>query len=108
MSGLRALNDGIIFQFEEEIKRSNKSGTIKEQTDWGFDLGASFDQTAQKSRWCIIVAIGPDVQEPSLKVGARVFVEALKWTNGFEHEGQTYWKTDESHVLLIDTSDVPA
>jgi hypothetical protein len=104
MSTPRAITDGIIFRFEEQIKTGMQSGTFKEQTEWGFDLGANFDSTSKKSRWCIVVSNGPDIKDPDIKPGARIFVEALKWTNVFYHNNIQYWKTDESCVMLISTA----
>ncbi len=100
MATPRAILNGILFQFEEKTVASKQS-TFKEKTEWGFELGASFDETSKKARWVIITSVGPDVRE-NLKPGMRVLVDALKWTTGFKVDGVTYWKTDEEHVLLLD------
>lgn len=98
---MRALRNGIVFQFEEKVTKSKKS-TFEEATDWGFQLNNDFDESAKKSRWGIIVAAGDEVIDEGLVPGARILIEALAWTNGFDVDGETYWKTDESKVLAID------
>ena len=99
---LQAITNGIIFQFVEHSSKSKK-GTFHESTDWGFDLGYNFDSSSKSSRWGVVVSTGPDVEEP-LEPGMKIYIDALKWTSGFEFEGETYWKTDEDHVMLIDTT----
>jgi co-chaperonin GroES (HSP10) len=103
MATLRALHDGIVFQFEEKVTKSKK-GTFEEETEWGFKLNNDFDESARNARWGIIVSVGPDIIDEGLVPGARIFIEALAWTNGVEIGDETYWKTDESKVLAIDTS----
>ncbi len=100
MSTLRPLRNGIIFQFEENIIK-NKKFTFEEKTDWGFKLN-SFDESSKHPRWGIVVTVGNEVVDEGLVTGARILIEALKWTNGVEVEGETYWKTDEDHVLATD------
>ena len=102
MATLRALRNGIIFQFEEKVTKSKHSTFEGEETDWGFKLNNNFDESSKHPRWGIIVVVGNEVVDKGLEPGARILIEALKWTNGVEVEGETYWKTDEDHVLATD------
>lgn len=102
MTTLRALRNGIVFQFEEAIKGSGKDHGFNETSQGGIYLGSSFDATAKQSRWGIVTSVGDEVMDEGIVPGARVFIEALKWTNGFEVDGQKYWKTDEECILLVD------
>ena len=101
MTNLRALKNGIVFQFEESIKHGKKD-TFNEVSEGGIYIGGSFDATANKARWAVVVAVGDEIIDEAIVPGARVFIDALKWTNGFEFEGETYWKTDEDHILVVD------
>lgn len=102
MVALRALRNGIVFQFEE-LTTSNK-GQFSETTKSGIYLGANFDESAKKSRWCIVNFVGDEVIDEGIVPGARILVDALKWTNGFEVEDEKFWKTDEDNVLAVDDS----
>lgn len=106
---VKAIRNYIIFQFERDRVRSNSGGRervqFEEKTDWGFDLGSaeqSFDKASKEPQWGIITAIGPEVRD--LEVGNRVLIEPLKWTVGVDDDGETYWRTDESCVLVVDES----
>ena len=46
------------------------------------------------------MSVGPDAVD--VQEGDRVLIEALKWSQGIELDGNTYWRTDESQVLAID------
>lgn len=102
MVALRALRNGIVFQFEE-LTTSNK-GQFKETTKSGIYLGSNFDESAKKARWCIVTSVGDEVLDEGIIVGARILVEALQWTKGFVIEGAKFWKTDEDNVLAVDDS----
>lgn len=104
---IRALHADVLFQFEDEIKLGEKSNEFIEKTDWGFVVTSpvghqGFDETAKKNRWGIVLIVGPEVKDNTIKIGSRIFVEALKWTPGATYKGQKIWKTNESFILAID------
>lgn len=106
MAALRAIREHIIFQFigVEIVRRSNMQNRtqFQETTDWGFQH-TSFDESLNIPRWANVLAVGPEVSE-EIKPGMVVLVDALKWTPGLEMDGQTYWRTDEQHILAVDDS----
>lgn len=102
MSTVQALHNGIVFQFEELTKGFGKNNSFDETSKGGIYLGGNFDSTAKNPRWGIIVSVGPDVKDSSLVPGARIFIEALKWTNALTLDGVKYWKTDDDCVLLVE------
>jgi len=101
MKNIRVLGNKILFQFLE-VTSKNKRGTFENFTDWGFDVGNNFDETAKHPRWGVVVAIGPDVKEEGIIPGANVFIEELKWTNSVTINDERMWRTDESHILGIE------
>jgi len=103
MVALRALRNGIVFQFEELTNKSNK-GQFKETSAGGIYLGESFDESAKKARWCTVISVGDEVIDEGIVPGARILVDALKWTHGFTVEDEKFWKTDEDNVLAVDDS----
>jgi len=101
MRNIRTLGNKILFQFLEATSK-NKRGTFENKTDWGFDIGNSFDETAKLPRWGVVVAIGPDVKEEGIVPGVKVFIEELKWTNSVDVDGEPVWQTDEDCILGIE------
>lgn len=101
---LRVFKKDILFQFEEEstylIDKKIKQKGFKEVTDWGLVI-ISPTTNADSARWGIVIKIGPEVTE-EIKIGSRIFIEKLMWTNGVEWQGQEYWKTNEDKVLLVE------
>lgn len=100
MTKLRPLLSNIIFKFEDELASSNGIKQFRETTSWGFDLRTNFDINVKSPRWGIVVAVGPDVKE-DIKEGMSILIEALKWTEGVELEGQHYWMTNEDQILAV-------
>ena len=94
---LKPLFDGILFVFLDDFKK----GFFQEETDWGFKIGATTDNSAQEARWAKVLAVGPDVPEEDVKKGTYVMIEPLMWTRGVENDGVQVWKTDFSKVMLI-------
>lgn len=109
MPTLRAIKNRIIFQFEDAIVRKNDMGTSRKQfsetTEWGFEI-SNYDEGTKSPRWGIAVSVGPEVKE-DIKEGSRMLIEPLQWTEAMEHEGASYWGTDESKILALDESFQP-
>lgn len=103
---LRAIKNHIIFHFEDEIVRKSDTGRDRtqfaESTEWGFEI-SNYDEGTKKPRWVTVLSIGPAVSE-EIEVGSRILVEALAWTEAIKFEGVSYWRTDESKVMAVDTT----
>ena len=97
---LEPVSNHILFQFADETNKSDK-GSFKRVTDWGFEMGATIDDTTKTPRWVEILGIGPDVSD-EFHVGQIVLVDALKWTPQVEYEGVQFARTDDSNILAID------
>ncbi len=108
MQKLRAIKDHIIFQFEDMLIQRSNHGTERrqfgEKTDWGFEI-SSYAEGAKLPRWCVVTSVGPAVKE-NVSVGDRVLVDSLKWTEGVPFAGETYWRTDEEHILLVEAANI--
>lgn len=94
---LTPLFDGILFIFVDDLKK----GLFQEQTDWGFDLIGTSDNSTKNGRWGKVVAVGPDVPEEDIENGTFIFVEPLMWTKGVKHDDVEVWKTDVSKVMAV-------
>lgn len=101
---LEPIENHIIFQFVDEVDR-NKRSAFKEQTEWGFQLGVSLDETTKKARWGVIIGLGPEAKEDGFEVGQMVLIEALMWTRICEYKGVEFSRTDSNNILAIAESD---
>ena len=99
MATLRPIRDHILFQFEEGKTKHMGIDQFQEKTDWGFTY-AQTDSSLETGRWGKVTHIGPEVKE--IEVGMRVCVDKLMWSNEFIFEDQSYWRTEEDHILMID------
>lgn len=95
-SDLKALNDGILFQFEETV--NNKGEFVRNNTASGIILHSTVEDSAKSARWATVVSAGPDCKV--LKAGDRILLPALRWTTHITHEGQKLWKSDEKQVAF--------
>lgn len=93
---IKALHDSIIFSFEDAIS----NGRFMEKTASGLYLGFVKEDSASAPRYGRVAAVGPRVVE--VKVGQRVLIEALMWSDAFVVNGVKYWKTAEEKVMAID------
>lgn len=94
---IRAIHNGIIFQF---IDRVTAKGEFEEQkSQGGIVIMGDFDKSAKYPRWGKVVSTGPNCSKELAKPGCEVLIENLKWTPGAKVENQTVWKTDEDQVL---------
>jgi len=94
---LKAIRNHIVFQFLDKV--NNEGQFIKPTTQSGLYLGASFDDSAKSARWARILATGPECCSHMTVPGCEILIENLKWTLGATHEGQKFWRTDETCVL---------
>ncbi len=86
------MQDSVLFEFVQ----ATKNGYFRHETNWGFTMDNIADYDMGKSRWGLVKDIGPDVTE--IKVGDYILIEAGKWTNAVEVNGQKLWRTKESFV----------
>ncbi len=104
MATLKAIRNHIVFQFEDQVVRRSNMGKNLSQfaatTDWGFEI-SSYDEGTKMPRWIKVISVGKDVAE-DIKKGSRVLVEPLSWTEAATFEGNPYWRTDETKILLLD------
>ncbi|TFH10498.1 MAG: hypothetical protein E4H14_02440 [Candidatus Thorarchaeota archaeon] len=92
---LRPILKHIIFQFVDEV---DSKGQFVQTTNWGFTIPGHFDSSAKSPRWATITHAGPDCKD--VKVGQQVLIDALKWTPGFKFEGERFWRTDETQIVV--------
>lgn len=101
---LRMLKNTILFQFEEEstyfTDKKVKQKGFKEVTAGGI-IVVNQQKNADTARWGIVIKVGPEVGE-DIKVGSRILIEKLMWTNGVEHEKEEYWMTNEDKILCVE------
>jgi len=97
MTDIRATENGIVFQFEENV---NVHGMFNEnKANDLIYLLASPNESTNKPRWAKVVATGPAVRE--CKVDDRILIHNAMWTISFVVNGKKFWKTDEKQVLAI-------
>lgn len=108
---LRPLKKRVLFQFEEDFvnirdqdQKSSMRG-FQEKTKSGLIVVNSPQRNAEQARWGVVIKKGPECSD-EIKVGGRIFIEKLMWSNGSTFENQEYWLTDEDHVLCVDNSAV--
>lgn len=108
---IRTLKKRVLFQFEEDFvtirDQDHKSSMrgFKEVTKSGLIVVKNPQHNAEQARWGVVIKKGPECCE-DIKLGGRIFIEKLMWTNGSNFEGEEYWLTDEDHILCVDNSAV--
>lgn len=90
---LEAISNHILFEFVDRIQGKE----IYDRTASGIIIAGTSTGDQNKDRWGHVLAVGPEVTD--VKVGEYILIARLKWTNGVEVEGKTYWKTDINQVL---------
>jgi hypothetical protein len=100
LKDLEPIADHILFQFADEVHTSGNQ-LFKNKTEWGFELGATHEDTTQTPRWVEIIGLGPDVPD-IFHVGQTVLVKALSWTRRVEYGGIQFARTDPEQILAVD------
>jgi hypothetical protein len=104
MATIKAIRNHVIFQFEDKIKKKTNHGKetrqFEEETDWGFQV-SNYDDGTKTPRWAIVVAVGGETDD-DIRVGSRILIEPLQWTEAIEFEGIPYWRTDDQKIIGID------
>lgn len=91
---IRPINDSILFAFLDAANSTGFSNT----TESGI-VYKSLDEGLNAPRWGKVLAVGPKVID--VKPGMTVLIGALRWTEGFKHDGVSIWKTVEHEILAI-------
>jgi len=100
------LNDSVLFEFLDETSGSQGKFTDRIRSEVGIiipNIGRNHD--SKKPRWGRVLAIGPKVD--GISVGEYILIEAMMWSNGTKHDGQSFWKTDPSRIMMV-TDDINA
>jgi len=101
---VKAIKNHIIFKFNDEIVRKTDTGRERTQfvdsTEWGFEI-SNYDEGTKTPRWVTVISVGPEVVD-TIKVGSKILVEALQWTESIEVDGEPHWRTDEDKIILVD------
>jgi len=101
---ITAMGTDIVFQFEQGYRHVGDGSAISQAFQETTESGITFHQygeTTSSPRWGNVIAVGPTVKE-DIKVGDRILIEPLKWTNHTVYDEQQYWKTNEDFVLGVD------
>lgn len=95
---METVGNYVIFQF---VEKSVQGRFVNSHST----LLISSEDTYQTNlpRWARATHVGDECT--CVKPGDYILIEGGKWTTGFEVDGQRYWKTDESVILV--TSDEP-
>jgi len=87
--------DKVVIKTDTERRRTQ----FEETNDFGFTI-SSYDEGAKMPRWVIVQEVGPTVKE--FKVGDKVLLEALMWSEAVEFDNDNFWYSDETKVLAIE------
>ncbi len=90
---LTPIHEGIAFTFLDEY-----SNGFNNVSDGGI-IFKSYEHDTATSRWAKVLAIGPEVKY--VKVGDIIYIENLRWTEGYLIEDQRVWFTIEREVMLV-------
>lgn len=87
--------DKVVIRTDSDKRRTQ----FEETTESGFTI-SSYDESAKRPRWVIVMDCGPDVKE--FKTGAKVLLESLKWSEAIDFENDTFWYSDETVVMAVE------
>ena len=87
--------DAVVVRTDSDRRRTQ----FEETTESGFKI-SSYDEGTKTPRWVIVQDIGPDVTD--FKQGDKVLVDALKWSDALEFEGEDIWYSDVEQVLAVE------
>lgn len=104
MATLRAIQDHIIFQFEDESVMVSGKRVFRERHG-ALYLPPNRELSINSPRWVVVRGIGPLV-DLDIKPGYRILIEPLKWTKGVRFQSEEFWKTLPAHVMMIDEPDL--
>lgn len=91
---IRPLHDSILFTFLDQAGSKGFSSV----SEAGIIIKTAED-SLNSPRWGKVLATGPKVTD--VLPGQVVLIEALRWTEGFKHDGITIWRTLEKDIMAI-------
>lgn len=91
---IQAIHNHIIFRFVDEV---NSKGEFEESMKSGFYIKGGYDKSAKMPRWANVLNVGPTCEH--VKIGDKILIPALRWTEGVKYQEQRFWKTDESQLV---------
>lgn len=94
---LKPIHNDILFVFADKVN----SNSFVNTTSWGLEIINPVEDI-KHTRWGKVTHIGPDITI-DVKIGDYILIEPLMWTNRFEFEGNTFWKTNDYKVLAVST-----
>lgn len=101
MTDITTLNiagNGFLFKFEETAN----GGMFREKVGL-IEVVSNTDMSAKTPRWAVVEKIGPEVSDPGIVPGARVLIDALRWSLAIKlSDGSSVWKSDELNVLAVE------
>lgn len=93
---LKPLHNHFLFQFVNDTTTGMISSRNRGQI---IIANPEMMEQGKYARWAKVLAIGDDVKD--FGVGDIVLIEPGKWTIGFPHGAERYWKSDDRWVLAI-------
>lgn len=98
---ISALNSNVLFKFLDETYGSQ--GKFSERSSGSIIIANIQKRQSGANRWARVLAIGPKVSEVS--VGEFALIESGQWTLSCEYQGEKFWKTDESKIIMVTTDE---
>jgi len=98
---IKPLHNKIFFQFDERIIVNSIGKRAFEDKSSGIVIMGNTDDATKKPRWATVVAVG-DAVDSDIKVGTKICVEALRWTDMMTVDGIDFWQTNDEEVLLYE------
>lgn len=101
MTDITKLNisgNGFLFRFEDNAS----NGMFREKVGV-IEVVSNAEMSAKAPRWATVEKIGPDVRDAAIIPGARVLIDALRWSLAIKlSDGSSVWKSDEMNVLAVE------
>jgi len=89
--------DKVVIRSDQDKRRTQ----FEETTKSGFVI-SSYDEGAKMPRWVTVMEVGKEISDTDFKSGATVLVEALKWSEAIDFDGDTFWYSDLTKVMAVD------
>lgn len=97
---LKPIKNTILFKFIDHV--NTKGEFERQRSAGGIFLQAGYDDSAKMPRWATVVRVGPTCE--FVTEGQDILIPALRWTPVINHEGESFWKTDEKEVVATRTT----
>lgn len=94
---LKALKNHILFKFVDPV--NSKGEFVRAKTSFGLEFLSTVDDSSKAPRWAQVVAVGPEVE--NVATDDFVLIPALRWTIGTKYQGERFWRTDETQIVVV-------